>query len=310
MTRSLRFAQSRHGAPPALLGLRLSAALIVVLAAVSAAAAGAAERLPSIPIAPQLAQPQAPGLSLWWTGNAGWLLRAPEVLLGVDLVLEPDEPFLAEFSMDVRYERPLRAADLTKLDLSLVSHAHGDHFARRTTEVLLRVSRCRFLLPRSCLTVADELGIPEARRILAVPGEEIRLPGVTILPVHAIHGDRFGAVYDEANLDDAGYLIETAGRRVFHPGDSVLQQRQLALQGVDVLLVSISEHNTWSENSARLIEALRPRLALPMHYDTYTKEIFWTLGFPDDVRARLSPELRERFRPVRQGERVDLPPTR
>jgi L-ascorbate 6-phosphate lactonase len=309
MTRSHRLAQARPGARPAACGLRPSAALILALAAVSAAVAVAAERLASIPIAPQLAQPQAPGLSLWWTGNAGWLVRSPEVLLGVDLVLE-HEPFLDEFSMDVRYQRPLRAADLSRLDYSLVSHAHGDHFARKTTEVLLRASRCRFVLPRSCLQVADELGIPESRRILAVPGREIRLPGVTILPIHAIHGDRFGAVYDEANLDDAGYLIDLGGRRVFHPGDSILQQRQLALQGVDVLLVSVSEHNTWIENSARLIEALRPRLALPMHYDTYTKQIFWTLGFPEEVRARLSPELRERFRPVRQGERVDLPPAR
>lgn len=300
---SHRFVKARAGRG----GLRLAAVLVVALAV--AATVVAAERPASIPIAPQLAQAQQ-GLSLWWTGNAGWLIRSPEVLLGVDLVLEPDEPFLAEFSMDVRYERPLRAADLAQLDLSLVSHAHGDHFARETTRVLLHASRCRFVLPRSCLKVADELGIPEQRRILAVPGQEIRLPGVRILPVRAIHGDRFGAIYDEANLDDAGYLIETAGRRVFHPGDSVLQQRQLALQAVDVLLVSVTEHNTWIENSARLIEALRPRLALPMHYDTYTKEIFWTLGFPDEVRARLSPELRGRFRPVRQGERVDLPPAR
>jgi L-ascorbate 6-phosphate lactonase len=279
-----------------------------VLAGCLALGASAAERLPSTPIAPQLAQ-GSEGLSLWWTGNAGWLMRAGDVLVGIDLVLE-DEPFLEEFAMDVRYERPLRAAELGELDYSLVTHAHGDHFARRTSELLLRASRCRFVLPRSCLRVADELGIPAERRIVAVPGDEIRLEGLTIHPIRAIHGDRFGAVFDEANLDDAGYVVELGGRRILHPGDSILQQRHLELTDVDVLLISVTEHNTWIDNSVRLIETLRPRLALPMHYDTYTLPIFWTIGFPQQVREQLSPELRERFRPVRQGERVDLPAAR
>lgn len=284
---------------------RLALALAVLAAADPVRAAEPA-RLATQPIAPQLGE-ATPGLSLWWTGNAGWLMSAGDVLLGVDLVLEP-EPFLDEFSMDVRYERPIRAAELDALRYSLVTHAHGDHFARETTKVLLRSSRCRFLLPRSCLRVADELGIPEQRRIVAVPGQELRLDGVVLRPIHAFHGDRYGAVFDEANFEDAGYLIELGGRRILHPGDSVLQQRHLELKDIDVLLVSVTEHNTWIESSARLANALRPELILPMHYDTYTKEIFWTIGYPAEVKARLDPELRARFRPVRQGERVSLPP--
>ncbi len=264
------------------------------------------QRLPSTPIAPQLAE-AVPGISLWWTGNAGWLVSSQDTLIGFDLVLE-EEPFLEEFSMDVRYERPIRAAQLAELDYSFVSHAHGDHFARETTKVLLKQSRCRFVLPRSCQAVADELGIPAERRIVAVPGETLRLKGLTVHPIRAIHGDHFGAVYDEASLDDAGYVVELGGRRILHPGDSILQQRQLALKEIDVLLVSVTEHNTWIENSARLIEALRPRLALPMHYDTYTLDIFWTIGYPAEVRQLLPDELRARFRPVGQGERVVLAP--
>lgn len=264
--------------------------------------------LPSTPIAPQL-DVDVPGLSFWWTGNAGWLVRSKDALIGFDLVLEP-EPFLDEFSMDVRYQRPIRAAELGELKYSFVSHAHGDHFARETTKVLLKASRCRFVLPRSCLRVADELGIPEERRIVAVPGETLSLDGMTVNPMHAIHGDRFGAVYDEANMDDAGYVVDLDGRRIFHPGDSILQQRQLSLKDVDVLFVSVTEHNTWIENSVRLIEALRPRLVLPMHYDTYTLDIFWTIGYPREVRERLRADLRDRFRPVGQGERVVLPPAR
>jgi L-ascorbate 6-phosphate lactonase len=266
----------------------------------------ARQRLPSVPVAPQLRKPPN-GLSLWWTGNAGWLIRSGPVLLGVDLILE-EEPFLAEFSMDVRYERPLRAADLAGLTYALVTHAHGDHLGRQTSRILLEKSKARFVLPRSCLQAADQLGIPPDRRIEAVPGQDLRLEGVTIHPLHAIHGDRYGSVYKEASFDDCGYVIDFHGLRVLHPGDSILLQEQLELQNIAVLLVSITEHNTWIENSARLANALRPRLILPMHYDTYTRDIFWTVGEPEKVRALLNPELRERFRVVKQGEEVTVRP--
>lgn len=264
----------------------------------------ARQRLPSIPVAPQLAKPSQ-GLSLWWTGNAGWLMRSGPVLLGVDLILE-DEPFLAEFSMDVRYERPLRASDLAGLSYALVTHAHGDHFGRVTSRILLEKSSARFVLPRSCLEVADQLGIPPDRRIEAIPGRELSLEGVTIHPIHAVHGDRYGSVFKEASFDDCGYVIDFNGLRVLHPGDSILLQEQLELQHIAVLLLSITEHNTWIENSARLANALHPRLILPMHFDTYTKDIFWTVGAPEKVRALLDPDLRGRFRPVLQGEEVKV----
>jgi L-ascorbate 6-phosphate lactonase len=225
----------------------------------------------------------------------------------VDLIVE-EEPFLEEFSMDFRYTRPIQGAELEGLDYSLVTHSHGDHFGRVTSRVLLEKSRCRFILPRSCLEAADELGIPEDRRIIAVPGEELKLEGVTLFPLHALHGDRYGSVYREASFDDCGYVIDFDGMRVLHPGDSVLQQEQLELRNITVLLLSITEHNTWNENSARLANILRPKIVLPMHYDTYTKDIFWTVGDPEKVRAHLDDEIKDCFRPVRQGERVQIAP--
>jgi len=264
------------------------------------------QRPESIPIAPQLEQSHE-GLALWWTGNAGWLMRRGDVLLGVDLILE-EEPFLEEFSMDVRYQRPVRASDLKALDYAIVTHAHGDHFGRITSRVLLEESECRFVLPRSCIAVADELGIPAERRIVAEPGRSIRLDGVTLHPLHALHGDRYGSVYREASFEDCGYVLDFSGSRVLHPGDSVLLQEHLELKDIAVLLVSITEHNTWIENSARMANHLEPELILPMHYDTYTKDIFWTIGSPEKVRALLKSAMAKRFRPVRQGERVLLTP--
>ena len=92
----------------------LSGALILLLVG---AAGGAAPPLPSTPVAPRI-DVEVPGLSFWWTGNAGWLVRSKDALIGFDQALEP-EPFLDEFSMDVRYARPIRAAELGELKVLL-----------------------------------------------------------------------------------------------------------------------------------------------------------------------------------------------
>jgi hypothetical protein len=41
------------------------------------------------------------------------------------------------------------------------------------------------------------------------------LKGLKIEPIRAIHGDRMGAVYKDANLDDCGYLIHIGGKTIF-----------------------------------------------------------------------------------------------
>jgi len=69
------------------------------------------------------------GLAVWWTGHNGWLIKSGDVLIGTDLVV--DEPSRL-------YAPPISAAELAPdLDVSFVSHGHGDHFNRPTSRVLV-----------------------------------------------------------------------------------------------------------------------------------------------------------------------------
>jgi hypothetical protein len=43
-----------------------------------------------------------------------------------------------------------------------------------------------------------------------------------------------------------------------------------------------------------------------MHYDTYAREIFWTVGDPAAVLAELDEAVRPAFRVLRQGGRLVL----
>jgi len=253
----------------------------------------------------------AAGTALWWLGNAGWAIKSGGVLLLIDAVIENDaqgDVTMSEIGLPLVHELPLRAGELgpQDLDLCLVTHAHGDHLAPRTIPVLHERTHCRFVVPRSCRERMLNLGVKPDRIIDAVHGRKIVHRHVTIEPVKARHGHEHGSVYKEANFQDCGYVIDDGRWRIFHPGDSVLLHEHLEMAPPDVLLVSITEHNTWVHNSALLANLYQPRYIVPMHYDTYARRIFWTVGDPQTVILHLDPALRDHFVILPQGEKITL----
>jgi L-ascorbate metabolism protein UlaG (beta-lactamase superfamily) len=132
---------------------------------------------------------------------------------------------------------------------------------------------------------------------------------IKVQPLRAIHGNREGAVYFDANLDDCGYVIHIGGKSIMQPGDSVLLEDHLFLKHVDVLFFSPTEHNMQIENSITLINALEPDYIVPQHRDTYpvtSQNRFWTYAYTYDVRRRLAKDLQKRYRVVDMGARIDV----
>lgn len=243
------------------------------------------------------------GLAIWWTGNNGWLIKANGLLIGTDLVL--DDPLRDRPS-------PISAAKLAdQLDISFVTHVHHDHFNGPTSKVLAEKSRCLFVLPRSCLEMARELGIPQDRIVVARPREPFELKGIKVEPLRALHGDRQGAVCYDFNLDDCGYLIHMGGKTILQPGDSVLLKDHLLLKHVDVLFFSPTEHNMQIDNSVTLIHALQPSYILPQHRDTYPEteeKRYWAHAYTREVQGKLSKDLQRRYHLVEMGQRIDIAP--
>jgi L-ascorbate metabolism protein UlaG (beta-lactamase superfamily) len=241
------------------------------------------------------------GVAIWWTGHNGWLIKSDGLLIGTDLVL--DDPSREHAS-------PISAAVLaSELDISFVTHVHGDHFNGPTSRLLAEKSECLFVLPKSCMEKARDYGIPTSRIVVATPRRTMHVKDIKVQPLRAIHGNREGAVYFDANLDDCGYVIHIGGKSIMQPGDSVLLEDHLFLKHVDVLFFSPTEHNMQIENSITLINALEPDYIVPQHRDTYpvtSQNRFWTYAYTYDVRRRLAKYLQKRYRVVDMGARIDV----
>jgi len=242
------------------------------------------------------------GLAVWWAGHNSWLIKSDDILIGTDLALEDEEPRL--------YRSPISADELAPLlDISFITHEHGDHFGRATSKILAQKSECMFVMPANCLKDAEEIGIPESRIRVAIPKQPFTLLGVEVYPLRAIHGNPKYAVFEEANFEDCGYLITIGGKKILQPGDSVLLEDHLFLKRVDVLFFSPTEHNMHIQPSVILINELEPDYIFPQHRDTFRatpENRYWTTGYPYEAKNLLSKPLQQRYYILKHGERIEI----
>lgn len=240
------------------------------------------------------------GTAVWWAGHNSWIIKSGDLVVTTDLYLENS----------LRLEpSPVTPEEIASIiDISFVTHAHGDHFNEYTSKVLLEKSSCIFVMPESCLPVARKIGIPDSRIRIARPRESFEVKGVKVNALRAIHGNANFAIYYEANLQDCGYVFTIQGKSFLQPGDSYLLEDHLFLKDIDVLFFSPTEHNMYIDRSVILINTLDPEYIFPQHHSTIAFDEtnnyrFWAKGYPEEVRLRLSGPMKERYHILQPGDK-------
>ena len=215
---------------------RLLAGVLMLAAVLLAAACGGGENEGSpdagTPFPP--ASPIAPGtIGLTWYGHSMFLLQSPG---GVEILIDPHS--------GIGYPKP----GLPKVDLVVVSHDHFDHNKVEVAGRGVRVLKG--------LQDGDWANIDET------------IGDVHIRTIPTFHDDRQGGQRGKNSM----LLFEVAGLRLLFAGDlgHVLTDEQVAAVGsVDVLLLSVGGGPTIGPVEAtQVLEQLKPRLAVPMHYKT------------------------------------------
>jgi L-ascorbate 6-phosphate lactonase len=242
------------------------------------------------------------GIAVWWTGNAGWLIKAGDRLIGIDL----------DLSLPQKVQPPPVAAEplAAELDVAFVSHHHGDHCNTATIRTLAAGPRTSFVLPPACLKRAN-LSVAPDRLVVPSPGQAFEIKGIRVEPIHAIHGNQeFTVLTREADFVESirtscGYVLTMGGKRFLHPGDSVLTEQHLGQKSIDVLFISPTVHNMYVDRSMMLINRLQPAYIFPQHFGTFREtdeNRFWTRGYPEELQLRLSADLQRRYHKLSQGE--------
>jgi L-ascorbate metabolism protein UlaG (beta-lactamase superfamily) len=147
-----------------------------------------------------------------------------------------------------------------KADLILITHAHGDHFQPAEIERLSSAGT-KLVAPRD---VAKEL----SGDVTAVaPGESHEIAGVRFETVPAYNTAEHRLDKHPKANNWVGYVVELEGRRYYHSGDTdPLSELESLSTDVAMVCVGGDPFTMGPEEAAGYVKAMRPRLAVPMHY--------------------------------------------
>jgi L-ascorbate 6-phosphate lactonase len=224
---------------------------------------------------------------LQFLGQSGLRLEHDETVLYVDPYLSDyvaqgaDQPELWQRE----FPPPLDPRQISDATAVLCTHEHADHFDPLTLAGIASASPgVRFLVPASFLDEARN-ALPEGQIEPARgEGEAYRFGHFTAIAVPAAHSSEYDIEHSSAGHRWLGYVIEVAGKRLYHSGDTIRHPAQVsavAARGpLDAALLPINGRdahrdslglvgNLWPREAAELAVELAAPVLIPLHYDVF-----------------------------------------
>jgi L-ascorbate metabolism protein UlaG (beta-lactamase superfamily) len=170
------------------------------------------------------------------------------------------DPFIADNPL-----APIKPSDI-KVDAVLVTHGHGDH-------------------------LGDSIEISKSCQVPIISVFElinyVTSKGATGHPLHIGGGFQFDFGHVKATIahhgaggpngeylgTPCGYVITMGGKKIYHSGDTglFLDMKLIGeMNPLDVALLPIGDNFTMGiDDAVKAVEFLNPKIAIPMHYDTF-----------------------------------------
>ncbi len=191
-------------------------------------------------------------------------------------------------------------ADEVKCDFILLSHAHSDHSC--DAEAIAAANNATII---ANFEIAEYYAAKGLTTHGMNPGGGFKFPFGRVALTVAFHTSSFDA--ESPTLYGGvpcGIVIEADGQRLYHAGDTALfsDMKLIGRHGLDLAIVPIGDNFTMGPTDALdALDFLNPKLALPMHYDTWPP-----IAQDGDAWARAATERGHPARALKPGQTVEL----
>jgi L-ascorbate metabolism protein UlaG (beta-lactamase superfamily) len=238
----------------------------------------AEERTRPIRPAPHLPNPKAwpdHGLHAAWIGHSTVLLKVDGVTIVTDPVFSRRVGIpLGPVTLGIKrlVDPALTIAELPRIDLILLSHAHMDHFDLRT----LRRLENRATTVVTAANTSDLLRVRSYGRIQELGWNESATVGP--LTIRAFRVNHWGArMRTDTHRGFNGYTIEAARHRILFGGDTALTDSFRTLRSsrpFDLAIMPVGAYDPWihyhctPEQAWRMAADAGFEYFLPVHHQT------------------------------------------
>ncbi len=208
-------------------------------------------------------------VALWWLGQNGFIFKSHEgTLVGIDLYLTDSCAGLAPDGMDLSRRVPiLIPPEELDVDYFVCTHNHQDHTDPETIERLRHKDTQQFVGPHPSCDVFRQKGV-EPGRILPIWADheldlrDTRIRGTFALPT------------DASDLNHLGYILQFGSApRIYMTGDTaeceLLESARRHQPQLMITCINGGFKNLSHDQAARLAGAIRPKAAIPCHYDMF-----------------------------------------
>lgn len=224
--------------------------------------------------------PREGELAFWWLGQLGYIVKTCTAVLAFD-------PYLSA-RKGRRIPPVLEPEDMEGIDYVFGSHDHSDHIDHPSWPGIAKASpNARFIVPEMfAQPLAREFGFAPERIIGLDDGRAFHdeRRGITIRGLAAAH-EQLDPDPETGLHPSLSYIAETGdGLRIYHSGDTCKYEGlETALKGLapfDLMFVPINGRdgtryrsgcigNMDFREAVDLVGAVRPRLAVPGHYEMF-----------------------------------------
>lgn len=172
-----------------------------------------------------------------------------------------------------------------RCDYILLSHGHEDH-----TGDAFAIAEANGATIIANYEIAEYYGARGLKTHGMNPGGAFRFPFGRVKLTLAHHTSSLNAGLNPIYMGvPCGILVEADGKRIYHAGDTALflDMQLIGKGGLDLALLPIGDNFTMGpEDALDALDLLKPRLATPIHYNTWPPIAQDAEAFARDAAAR------------------------